>query len=137
MANNYLQFSETIDKLTENEKKWWEAKLAELEGFNDMDDTTEEQEYLGYLVSQLRIEDNSVWVVGEESGDIELIADVVQEFLKAHRPDGYWNATWACTCSKMRIGEFGGGGVFVTAENQQWFNPHTQIEEATLAFKAK
>lgn len=140
MANNYLQFSEEITSLTEDEWKWWEAKLEEIAALSELDEPTEEQEYLGFLASQFRLQfrlegQNELWIVGEESGDIELIADVVQEFLKAHRPDGYWTATWACTCSKMRIGEFSGGGVFVSAEDIQFFNPHAQINEAIIAHR--
>ncbi len=152
MADNYLQFSEEITNLTEAEEKWWRDKLAELKSYNEMDDPTEEQEYLGYCYNYFRIAPKrrlepvegggefvlyAIWVISEESGDIELVADIVQEFLKAHRPNEYWTATWACTCSKPRIGEFSGGGVFVSAEDIQLFSPRIQIQEAIKKHEAR
>ena len=41
---------------------------------------------------------------------------LVQKFLKRFRPDQWWSLTYAATCSKPRVGEFGGGAVFVTAD---------------------
>ncbi len=135
MANNYCEFSDEVITKTEAELDWWISKIDELEAYTELDDPTEEQEELGMACCHFSIEGKSIWVHADEGGNIEVIVDIVQEFLKANCPDESWNMTWAYTCSKPRIGEFGGGGVFVTAESQQWFNPATQIHEACTAWE--
>ena len=37
--------------------------------------------------------------------------------------------TYARTCSKPRVGEFGGGAVFVTADEVKWENAYDFVEE--------
>lgn len=59
----------------------------------------------------------------EEYGDIGHVASFMQSFLKEFRPDESFSFTWAETCSSMRPDEFSGGGVFITAEKQEWFIP--------------
>jgi hypothetical protein len=61
----------------------------------------------------------------------------VQKFLKKFRPDQCWSLTYATTCSKPRAGEFGGGAVFVTADEIKWQNAYDFIEDQRAAFKAK
>ena len=61
----------------------------------------------------------------------------VQKFLKKFRPDQCWSLTYSTTCSKPRVGEFGGGAVFVTANKIKWQNAYDFIEQQRTAFKAK
>lgn len=136
MANNYIEFSEYVTTKTEAELDWWIKKIEELEALGELDDPTEDQEELGQASCYFGIEGKSIWVHADEGGNLEVIADIVQMFLKENCPDNSWSMTWAFTCSKPRIGEFGGGGVFVTAESQQWFDPTTQIDEARWAWEA-
>lgn len=57
----------------------------------------------------------------EESGSLEQVTHLVQKFLKKFRKSSdWWRCDFAHTCSKPRVGEFGGGGVVVTAETQYW-----------------
>ena len=65
------------------------------------------------------------------------VAWLVQKFLKKFRPDQCWSLTYATTCSKPRAGEFGGGAMFVTADEIKWQNAYDFIEEQRAAFKAK
>ena len=58
-----------------------------------------------------------LWVYAEESGSPDNVAWLVQKFLKKFRPDQCWSLTYSTTCSKPRVGEFGGGAVFVTADD--------------------
>ena len=58
-----------------------------------------------------------LWFYAEESGSPDNVAWLVQKFLKRFRPDQCWSLTYAATCSKPRVGEFGGGAVFVTADD--------------------
>jgi hypothetical protein len=62
---------------------------------------------------------------------------LVTKFLKEFRPDQCWSLTYATTCSKPRVGEFGGGAVFVTADAISWQNAYGFIEEQRAAFQQK
>jgi hypothetical protein len=138
MANNYLQFSEAIYKLSEDERAWCEARLRHLEGLlptlvDDGKDETcvpcapEDRPYIngaGCLCFQWSInpEQNGycLWIYGEEYGDAQQVALFVQEFLARFRSNEYFTLTWAETCSKPRISEFSGGALFVTADEIAW-----------------
>ena len=78
-----------------------------------------------------------VWLHADEWGDVERVAHLVQKFLKEFRPEGCWSLTWATTCSKPRVGEFGGGAVFVTATEITWQNSYEFIEGQEQAFKLR
>ena len=62
------------------------------------------------------------------------MAHLVQKFLKKFRPDQCWSLTYATTCSKPRLGEFGGGAVFVTADSICWNSSYDFVEEQRMAF---
>ncbi len=70
-------------------------------------------------------------------GDVSNVAWLVQKFLKKFRPDQCWSLTYSATCSKPRVGEFGGGAVFVTADTIRWQNAYDFIEEQRAAFGGK
>jgi hypothetical protein len=54
-------------------------------------------------------------VYAEEQGSVDRVGHLVHKFLKQFRPDECWWLTYATSCSKLRVGEFGGGAIFVTA----------------------
>jgi hypothetical protein len=78
-----------------------------------------------------------LWLHTEEGGNPDNAAWLVQKFLKTFRPDQCWSLTYSTTCSKPRIGEFGGGAVFVTADAIRWENAYDFIEDQRAAFEAK
>lgn len=130
MANNYLAFSEIIDKLTDDEIKWWSRELKEIQ-------QTEDSEYELCHDAEIDIQERLIWFHADEFGDIESVAEIVKKFLKAMRPNEYFMLTWACWCSKPRIGEFDGGAIFVTASEikyhyvSEWFNPKKWLSPFT------
>ena len=79
--------------------------------------------------------DRHAWLSAEEGGDPSRVAHLVQSFVKKFRPDQSWSLTYANTCSKLRIGEFGGGAVFVTADDIHWNNSYDFVEEQRKAFE--
>lgn len=155
MANNYLQFSEAISQLTEEERAWCEARLRHLKEVlpaldNDGQDENsapcapEDEPYLGgemCLGFQWSIDKEGdgycLWMYAEESGDVEHVVLFAQEFLARFRPHDYFTLTWAETCSKPRIGEFSGGAVFVTAEETAWNGAFSWIGEKTADFNQR
>jgi hypothetical protein len=51
----------------------------------------------------------NLWLRADDFGDPTHVAWLIHKFLKQFRPDQCWSLTYANTCSKLRIGEFGGG----------------------------
>ena len=63
------------------------------------------------------------------------MAHLVQKFLKKFRPADCWPLTYSETCSKPRVGEFGGGALFVTATDVKWQSAFSFIEQERRAFE--
>ena len=159
MANNYTQFSEQIDNLTSEEEAWVREELAptcelseeEFEVWRDThpqyDQWPEDWPTFNYELHSKRgwsqeqqkmvahpDKPKDLWIYSEEYGSIEDIGEFVHAFLKKFRPDQCFTLTWADTCSKPRIGEFGGGAVFVTADDIEWMNTYQWVAEMRSAF---
>lgn len=67
----------------------------------------------------------------------ENLANFLEEFLKRCRPKGAIGVCWADTCSKRRIGEFGGGAfvVFGDGSDQQWLDLGQWIYDHTRKYE--
>ena len=147
--NNYLQFSEGLESLTSEEADWLKHQLEEVPaGKGKVDrprflmdfagcEETDDYDY-GFewrfstpdATNGLRL-----WLYAEDNGDPDRVACLVQKFLKKFRPDECWSLTYAATCSKPRVGEFGGGAVFVTADAIRWQNAYEFVEQQRVAFQ--
>jgi hypothetical protein len=55
-------------------------------------------------------------ICAEESGNVDYAAALIQAFLERFRPEQAHTLTWSETCSQMRIDEFGGGAILITAD---------------------
>ncbi len=75
-----------------------------------------------------------LWLYTDESGKPAQVAWLVRKFLKQFRADQCWSLTYATTCSKLRVGDFGGGAVFVTADRIFWQNAYDFVETEREAF---
>jgi hypothetical protein len=160
MANNYTQYSEMIRNITPEEKQWIEAVLKNFElddgdvppgleaEWNLLDEDTKalnqqlhsddyEEGYTRWLGFSAEVEDDGLWLYSEEGSDLEKTATFVQAFLKRFRPDDHLIISYAEWCSKLRLSEFGGGAVLITAESSKWFNPTYEAEKAFKAMKAQ
>lgn len=132
MANNYLFFSEEITNLTPEETEWIETELAkEPEKPEDYDDLPDFE----WKVCSNPDGTHSLWLYSEEYSDPAQVAGFVQAFLKKFRPTGYFELQWAETCSKPRIGEFGGGAVFVTATDVDYWSAGPWLAKKRNAFR--
>jgi hypothetical protein len=76
-----------------------------------------------------------LWIYAEDNGNVEQVAWLVQKFLKQFHPDHCWSLTYANTCSKARVGEFGGGAVFVTADEIRFNDCYDFVEEQRKVFE--
>jgi hypothetical protein len=164
MANNYLQFSEVIPHLTRDEEAWLRQQLEEIYVFGDCEYASDQilkdlsladADWSGFRLWRNTEADDPdwlgfdwefrdgdewddygrhLWLYTEESGEPAHVAHLVQTFLRRFRPDQCWALTFAETCSKMRVGEFSGGGCFVTADEIRWQGGYTFVEEQRKAF---
>jgi len=148
MADNFLQFSAEIPKLNDEERAWAKAHLdlfgdeAPQEGDKNYEEFTEligvyeldcDDDTLGFDWQV----DNDLWIYGELSGNPDHVAAFVQMFLKKFRPEDAFAMSWSTTCSKMRIDEFGGGAIFVTADKVEWMNAWTWCDNKWKEFRGK
>ena len=166
MANHYLQFSEVLPHLSDEEERWLQHQLEFVLVFGDKEylngDLPEEldpadaewagcrayrdldgyesdlDEFAGFDCSfSDDLHGNCgrhLWLYSEECGCVDRVAHFIQKFLREFRPDQCWSLTYATTCSKPRVGEFGGGAVFVTADDIKWQNAHEFIEHERASF---
>jgi hypothetical protein len=162
VADNYLQFSETLGPLNKKQEAWLRQQIAPivvvngkeypedsapdsdaadyrglrfLREYEDPDDNDAETQGFG-LDFEGTGKDRHAWISAEANGDPAHVAHLVQKFLRKFWPDQCWSLTYATTCSKLRIGEFSGGAVFVTAGEIRWENAYDFIEQQRAAFKA-
>ena len=134
MANNYQQHSFMIDKLTPTEVTWLESKFDEINKGNEND----EGEYVDIGSTEIERRDDGadLWLYAEEGCDLDCLVEFLQGFLKENRPDSYIGFEWANTCSKMRLDEFSGGSVFITAEKTDWNCTYDFLETKRKEFEA-
>lgn len=75
-----------------------------------------------------------MWIYAEESGSPNQAAAFLQAYLQKFNPQGSLWFSWAYTCSKMRVNEFGGGAAVVTAQAIKFIDAqHWAQEEAEKA----
>lgn len=156
MANNYLQVSMAFPLKTEAEKTWCletmkafvalidsaigaetpatatQKKLMKLLGGLGQRVVEEGWEVCDFQwsVDPITPKETSavaqMWIYAEEAGDPDQVAAFLQAYLQKFNPTGSLWFSWAYTCSKMRVNEFGGGAAIVTSDAikfidaQQW-----------------
>ena len=144
MADNYLQFSASLNSLTPEEADWLKEQLAEDPLVHcprfllDLTDREADDTDYGFQYDfRGDSPDRHIWIYADECGDVERVAHLVKKFLRQFRPDQCWSLTYATTCSKLCLGEFGGGAVFVTADDIRWNDSYDFIEEQRKAFERR
>lgn len=132
MADYHMQFSECINRLNASELHWWKLRVEKLQ--SDLENDAD-VDYPGEIVVD---EGNrQVHLYSESGGDPFATVKIVQEFLKFYRSKGHFSLTWAFTCDKPRIGEFGGGALFVTADSIDEFDVTTWLRDRIREFQKR
>lgn len=106
MADHFTLFSGEITNLKPIEHSWIKRWL----------ETNEHESFDNEL------EVRSFWFYSMGYGDLVALADFLQEFIAVHRPDKEITVEFAQTCSRPRLGEFGGGSFHITKDRQLWFS---------------
>lgn len=110
MANNYLLFSHRLILWTPEQVEWAKEQLEKYEQDGPLFEWCLEEVGGGSHLT--------MWP--EKDAEIEIVEDLLQDYLIKFDPDGYIVLTWAVTCSKMRPGELHGGWCFITATETRW-----------------
>ncbi len=118
------------------------AEFRGCRAFRDMEDYDSSEEDAGFCYEFSTDEPDEpdgwgrhLWIYADECGDLDRIAHLLQKFLKQFRPGECWALTYSETCSKPRVGEFGGGAMFVTAGDIKWQNAYGFIGAERAAFE--
>jgi len=111
MANNYTEFSEMIPCKSKEQQDWLMRELAE---------AVKDDDGAMYPPCEFTPDGKDVWVYAEDSGDLDVLADVVATFQNVFGVEEPWTLTWAGTCSKPRLGNFGGGGLVAYRGKVSW-----------------
>jgi hypothetical protein len=129
MADNYQQFSEILFIDNARQRAWLELVLA-AHVMTDAQEQTlrdagirlaaiDRESWPGF---EWKFDPNDsgrrdLWLYAEDYGNVSHVAEFIRAFLARFRPDDCWQLAWSETCSKLHVGEFGGGGLFVTARS--------------------
>ena len=147
MANNYLLFSEILPAMTDEETKWTDRVLSCNPDGDQVEATRTILAEAGIGVDadildawpdfqwELDPSRSELWLYAEECGNVCNVCEFVRAFLARFRPTACWHLTWATTCSKPRVGEFGGGGAFVTASRVKFYSPDDSIARERKKFE--
>lgn len=136
MTDNYSQFSEMIDAISGEEASWIETVLK----LYAEDDVERAQ-----LMKELALEGDvdldmwphfewvirdGLWLYCEEDFTEDHLCWFVQAFINKFRPDMIFSVTGASTCSKPRIGEFGGWWLVISKDEIKGGGSWSSAEEA-------
>jgi hypothetical protein len=117
---NVVQFCEEIAHLTAKERKWWEKKLKNGD------------------VCEYDFEGDTLYLFAfERSFPPDEVAALVQDFLRACRPNECWSLSYCQTCTQAKVGQFGGGALFVTADNIDSICDGNWVNEQRAVFANK
>jgi hypothetical protein len=145
VADSYTQFSEMLKVKKEKERAWFRLMLRAgdktvSDHWLDNEPMTEAAKVWEKILGKendesaefhWEIEDEGVWFYADCCGNCEHAAKLVQRFFQDMRPKGndIFTLTWAGTCSKPRLGQFGGGACVVTKKKIYWMNTWDWVEQ--------
>jgi len=134
MADNYTLFSQVVPALKVKERQWalqllqtGEHEAAERLSAAGIDVDLELDSWPAFQWELLPSRPVDLWVYSQDCGSPQQVALFVQALLRCFRPRDVWTLTWAETCSRPRTGEFGGGGVIVTADAVRFYSAHEWV----------
>lgn len=140
MANNYCQFSGILE--IPKETKEQAVAIIRKAGMDHLiseklaEEDEESLEYddergVSFEGAEVFVdgERNEVWFHSEEAGSIDAVEAVARALIDYFRIDDPFVLSWAFTCSKPRVDEFGGGAFcIVRGKETHWIDA---MEDAT------
>ena len=126
MSNNYLQFSECLNIPSVQALAWTKSQLdtsgleeeplRKYDWERDDPDLEEFSNGFSWSIEANPDGSSSLWIYADESGNPGDVASFVQAFLQRFVPKGVWTMTYSQTCDRLRVSEFSGGAIVVTAD---------------------
>ena len=113
MANNYCQSS---SKLWLSPEQIEPARTIIKQIEDDIDNEDD-----AFLEVDITIETDGIWFYAEESINPDQVARFAQALLDGLEIDKPFIFSWAYTCSKPRLDEFGGGACKVRRNREPFF----------------
>lgn len=135
----FLQFSQIIPNLTDDEVRWLMTYVEHRHRGLDMAGATHDFDddhkfpNFGFQI-MLGNQTQYAWFYSDKDADIAQVAEMAQEFLKANRPSGCFSLTWADYPDTLRPGQFDGGAIFVTSEDIRTFHAGEWAREQEREF---
>jgi len=126
MANNYCESSSFMDIDP--------TKIAQAEAIieritKEMETEDPEKGYEGYCDVNVEVRDDGVWFSHDESINPEHVAIIAREIIEELEIDEPFYCSWAYTCSKPRIDEFGGGAfVIQRGQDTYWVDAMSMVQ---------
>lgn len=147
MANNYLQFSEQIEDLSDEALEWCK-KVLEMdagypEGMEALEKELSLKEDHGIEMEGCwpcfgwKIEEKGLWLYSEEMADLDQLEVFVRELICRFMPDYIFTLTTAEYCSKLRLQEFGGSWMVISKEGVEGGNTWYGAEETARLIRKK
>lgn len=122
MANNYCISSSKL-VLEPNEALLAQAIIDRVE-----QELTKEEE--GYCGVNALLEDDGVWFYADENVNTEHMERIARALIEELEIDEPFFASWAYTCSKPRIDEFGGGAfVIMRGYETYWVDAMNHVRQ--------
>lgn len=106
MADNYCQSSSFIEIPVEKDSRAWVI----VERIGEELEADEDEGYAGYSVAP---QPGGIWLHNDESINPDHAEKLVKALYEELNLPGVFVCSWAYTCSKQRVGEFGGGAFAV------------------------
>lgn len=143
MADNYRQFSQVIEDLTVDEKRWLDINLTSVEDSfnddhasavqwaNDMGIPKEDMDMWPDFEYKFEDNDTALWIYSDIFGNIEFVAALVSKFFEMFRPMDIFIMNYADTCSKPRVEEFGGGAIVVSAKDIKYIHSFDEAHKVS------
>ena len=123
MANNYCELSAMLEVPAD---KLEQAKAICLR----VEQKLEEEDYCNAV---WEVERDGIWFHHDESADPDHVAEIARAVIEELELDEPFYCSWAYTCSKPRIDEFGGGAfVIKRGKETQWVDAMNRIRELDL-----
>ena len=144
MAENYSLFSEQITDLTAAEATWV-RRLMTLDAEKDQDRQALLKELPlasgvdmdGWPGFSYRLECGELWLYSEEYVIVDHLEVFLRAFITKFRPESIFSITGADTCSKPRVGEFGGWWMVVSKDKTEYGNTYDAATEAVASLGVK
>ncbi len=125
MANNYCQSSNFITVPA--------AKLKQAQQIIEKIEDKLESSSDGYVGFEAKIEKNGVWIHDDESITPTHVELLVRTLVEELNLPGIYICSWAYTCSKPRINEFGGGAFAIQKRcNTVWIDAAIEAKHKIL-----